>query len=315
MLTREIIKALLGIFLLIIPGYIFRKARLFTEEQSRGLSALVVNITWPCLIISSMQLSYDARYLSAAGRMGIEIVLISLLVALLAIGSSAVLRYPRAKKFVLMFMLLFGNTGFIGIPVIRALYGAEGLFYSAIYEALDTIILFTAGVFMIQSAAGDKLKVRPKDFVSPVVIGILIGLALFVARIPLPDVLQNVITTIGNVTTPLAMFVIGYQIAGLSAKELFGDGKMYAAILIKLIPVPLIAYAIVLAVNAFYGLTGPLDLPSKVMVLEFAMPIAAASGILTQQYRTEEAFASKAVLLSTVFSLATISLTAVMLEL
>jgi predicted permease len=315
MLTREIIKALLGIFLLIIPGYLFRRAKIFTEDQSRGLSAIVVNVSWPCLIISSMQLSYDAKYLADAERIGVSIVVITAAVALLAVLAAALLGYPRSKKLVLTFMLLFGNTGFIGIPVIRALYGAEGLFYAAIYEAIDTIILFTAGVFLIQSSAGDRLRVRAKDFLSPIIIGILIGLALFVSRITLPDLVRTVITSLGNITTPLAMFVIGFQIAGLSAKELFGDGKSYASIAVKLIAVPFIAYLCVLLVNRLFGVSGPLDLPSKVTVLEFAMPIAAASGILTQQYRTEEAFAAKAVLLSTVFSLLSISVTAILLEL
>lgn len=113
---------------------------------------------------------------------------------------------------------------------------------------------------------------------------------------------------VGDATTPLTMFLIGYQLGGMKLKEILGDRNVYAVSFVKLIVVP------VLALVALRLLTGEFSLMEKVLILSFAMPAASMSAIFSQQYRGEAAFATKTVLLSTLLSVITIPVFAIIME-
>ena len=208
-----------------------------------------------------------------------------------------------------MFMLLFGNTGFIGIPVIKALYGTEALFYAAIVEVINDVLLFTVGIMLIQISAGAKLRMDPKQLLTPGLIGIFIGLALFILNIQLPEALAKPIAMVGDATTPLTMFAIGGQLAALTVKDIVGDLKVYGVIFLRLMVIPMIALVLV---KLF---AGDFSLLEKVIVISFAMPAAAVSAIFSQKYKGEEAFATKSVLMTTVCSIITIPIFAIIMEL
>ena len=186
MLVKEILSALIMIFILIIPGFFFGKKRIIDEHQSQGISALAVNLTWPCLVIDAMQLKFSMQTLrDSAYMMGIALLVFGAILVI-SFPLAKLLRLPKTKQYVMLFMLLFGNTGFIGIPVIKALYGSEAVFYAAILEMINDLLMFTIGILLMQMSAGSKLKIRAKDFLSPGLIGVLIGLALFLADFQLP---------------------------------------------------------------------------------------------------------------------------------
>ena len=307
MLVKEILSALIMIFILIIPGFFFGKKRIIDEHQSQGISALAVNLTWPCLVIDAMQLKFSMQTLrDSAYMMGIALLVFGAILVI-SFPLAKLLRLPKTKQYVMLFMLLFGNTGFIGIPVIKALYGSEAVFYAAILEMINDLLMFTIGILLMQMSAGSKLKIRAKDFLSPGLIGVLIGLALFLADFQLPSVLGGAVQMIGNATTPLTMFLIGYQLSGLHLQEVLGEWQVYLVSLLKLLLVPVIT---LIFVKLF---SGELSMLEKVLTISFAMPAASATVIFSQQYKGEVEFSTKTVLLSTLISLVTIPVFAILL--
>lgn len=307
MLVKEILSALIMIFLLIIPGFVFGKKRIIDEHQSQGISSLAVNLTWPCLVIDAMQLKFSMQTLrDSAYMMGIALLVFGA-VLLVSFPLAKLLRLSKTKQYVMIFMLLFGNTGFIGIPVIKALYGSEAVFYAAILEMINDFLMFTIGILLMQMSAGSKLKIRPKDFLSPGLIGVLIGLVLFLADFQLPSVLGGAVEMIGNATTPLTMFLIGYQLSGLHIREVLGEWQVYLISFLKLLLVPVIT---LIFMKIF---SGELTMLEKVLTISFAMPAASATVIFSQQYKGEVEFSTKTVLLSTLISLVTIPIFAIIL--
>ena len=309
MLITSILTSLVQIFILILPGLFCRKKNIISEEQNAGLSSVVVNLTWPCLVIDAMQIPFDSQVMADSARITVVTLAIFAVLAIASIPLAKMLRVSKTKQYLIMFMLLFGNTGFIGLPVIKALYGADALFYAAIVEVINDVLLFTVGIMLIQLSAGAQLKMDPKQIISPGLIGVLIGLVLFLLNIQLPEILAKPIAMVGDATTPLTMFAIGGQLAALKLKEIAGDWKVYGVIFIRLLIIPLIALAIV---RLF---AGEFTLLEKVIVVSFAMPAAAASAIFSQQYKGEEAFATKSVLMTTVCSIITIPIFAIIMEL
>ncbi len=308
-LIWPILNSLIMIFILIVPGLFFRKRNLLTENQNDAVSSIVVNLTWPCLVIDAMQIEYSLQTLKDTGYISAMAAVIFAVLILISIPLAKLLRMSKTKQYVTIFMMLFGNTGFIGIPVIKALYGTNAIFFAAIVELMNDVFLFTLGIVLIQLSAGAQLKINPRQFLNPGLIGVIIGLALFLLNIQLPELFSGCIEMIGNATTPLTMFVIGFQLGGLKLKEIAGDWKVYAVCFMKLLIVPVAA----LIVAKLWA--GDLTLLEKVLVVSFAMPVASVSAIFSQQYKGEAAFATKTVLLSTVFSIITIPIFAIILEL
>lgn len=308
MVISEILTSLVMIFLLIIPGIIFRKKDIISAAQSDGISSLAVNITWPCLVVDAMQMDFSAAVLKDSGYMMAAAMVAFAMTAVVTLVLSKLLRLDNSKRYITAFMLLFGNTGFIGIPVIRALYGTEAVFFAAILEMVNDVVIFTIGMMLIQMSAGAKLRFEPKLFLNPGLIGVIVGLLLFLLDIRLPEVIGGAVEMVGDATTPLTMFLIGYQLGGLKAKEILKDASIYVISFTKLLIVPVLAL-IVLRVAV-----GDFSLLEKVLIMSFAMPAGSVSVIFSQQYRGETAFATKTVLLSTLFSIVTIPVFAVMME-
>lgn len=309
MLVWSILSSLIMIFLLIVPGIFFKKRNIITENQNDAFSSLVVNLTWPCLVIDAMQMEFSMQVLKHSIYMLVVALIVFAILILISFPLSKVLRLSRTKQYLTVFMLIFGNTGFLGIPVIKALYGSDAVFYAAILEMINDILMFTIGIILIQISTGAELKVSPKQLLSPGLAGVAIGLILFLLNLQLPQLLAGSIEMIGAATTPLTMFVIGYQLGGLKMKEIVGEWQVYVISLAKLLLVPTITLLLV----KFWA--GDFSLLEKVLIISFAMPVASATAIFSQQYKGETAFATKTVLLSTVLSIVTIPVFAIIMEL
>jgi predicted permease len=206
-------------------------------------------------------------------------------------------------------MVIFGNTGFIGIPVINALYGKNAVFYASIVEMVNNIFLFTIGIILIQLSAGVKAKINLKGMLTPGMFGIIIGFALFLLNLELPGFIGDSISIIGAATTPLSMIVIGVQLGHISIKELLGDKNLYLLSFMKLLIIPAAVFLLLR-----FGLKD-VSLLAKVIIIEFAMPVAACTTIFSQQYNGDVAFSTKGVMLTTIFSIITIPIFAVLLTL
>ena len=308
MVAISIINSLAMIFIMILPGYIFRKRSIISVNQIGAVNSIVVNLTWPCLVIDAMQIKFSADTLKDAGYIVIVCFIAFAVIAVLGIPIVKHLKLNKSKQYLVLFMFLQGNTGFIGIPVIKALYGTNALFYAAIVEFANDIFLFTIGVLLIQMSAGVSLKIRPLDLLSPGLVGVIVGIVMFIMDFRLPDLLGGSIEMIGNATTPLTMFSIGFQLGSIRLKEFFKEWQVYAVLFVKLMIVPAITVIILMI------LSEEIALLEKVIIILFAMPIASVASIFSQQYKGEVEFATKSVLLSTVMSLVTVPIFAIFLE-
>jgi predicted permease len=308
MATREIINSLCMIFIMILPGVIFRKKGLIDENQSKGISSLVVNLAWPCLVIDAMQVKFSQQIFRSSQYIFVIVMLIFAIACALSYAIVKILKIKREKGGVFAFMLLFGNTGIIGIPVMFALYGKEAVFYASIVEMVNDIMLFTWGLMLIQLSAGAKAKINLKGYLTPGMVGIIFGYVLFLGNIQLPGFLGKSINIIGAATTPLSMFVIGLQLGGLKIKELLGDASIYVMSFVKLLIMPIAALLVM------HFLFRDTSLLAKVLVMSFAMPAAACTVIFSAQYKADVGFATKGVLLSTLLSVATIPIFAMILS-
>ena len=292
-----IIESILTLFLLIAVGYLAYRTGVITRSGVTGLSSLLVNITLPCLIIESMQVPVTPD------RVHEILVIFTIELVVYGVSFAAAFLVPyllsgsRFEAGVFRFMLIFSNLGFMGYPVCQALFGQESLFYVTLINIPFGLLVFTVGVFLLRPDLAQNPDL--KRILSPGLVSSLLGLLLFFAGVTIPSPLSDSISLLGSVTTPLAMIVIGALLAPLPFCSMFGDFRIWVISAFRLGIIPLV---VLVLLRPF--VSDPLLL--SVPVLLAAMPIAANTVLLAEEYGVNAEIASKGVFISTILSLATI---------
>lgn len=302
------ILSLLKIFLILLPGVYFGRKNIIDEKQCEGISSIVVNIAWPCLVITALQMDFSEMLLINSGLLAGAFVVASVLAYAVGMVLCRFLKTDDQITYLIIYMFLFSNTGFMGIPVCETLYGEEGVFYAALMDSLSDVFVFTVGTFLVKKSMGVTIKNNPKELITPGLISIVIGVSLFLLNIKLPTVLADTLATVGGITTPLAMFIIGYKLGRMRIKDMLGDRIAYIVSGFRLLVLP----AVVLGILVIFGVE--MTILTKVVAMEIAMPVATCTVIFVEQYRGNTEFASKCVLLSTLLSVVTIPVFAMLLE-
>ena len=197
------------------------------------------------------------------------------------------------------FAAAFCNAGFIGIPLAQAVIGDEGVFYMAASVALLNLFQWTYGVYIMTDR---KDSIRAKTIVkNPVVIAIVVGIALFLSRLPVPGILTSTLGYIAGMNTPVAMILMGTYMAKLPWRKLL-DKRAYGCVLLRLVVIP----AVVLAV--FWALPISNQNVALAAYLAAATPVGANICVFAQQYDCDYEFSVVTVCLSTVLSIVTVPL-------
>lgn len=312
MATGDVLTSMVKIFLLLIPGFLLRKIGKISEEQTKGVSSIITNVTYPCMVIAAMQMEYSPVVLNNCKYAALIYAGIVVIAFLVSKAAEKVIKLPKSQSGILAFMLIFGNTGFLGLPVLNTLFGSEAVFYGAICSSTCDVFMFTFGIALIRASAGAEQGQKPSvketltGILNPCVLSMVIGITLFVLRIMLPPIIGEPVAMVGATTTPLALFVVGSQLAAIPFKELFSGKLMYLFSFLRLLVMPLLALALVKPV------IGTDSLLAVVIVMETAMPAAMITVIFSQLYGGDVKFATKGVLVSTLLCILTIPIVAIL---
>ena len=149
---ETIINSIIKLGIAMLVGFVCIKTGYITKEQNNGLSKVIVRVTLPILIITSLtSLEFDTQKL----KNSIYVLLVSIVVVafLFAVGTvtSKISKMDKSRAIMHRCMTCFGNVVFMAFPLIQALYGAEGLLYAAIYELANDTCLWTLGVYQMKS--------------------------------------------------------------------------------------------------------------------------------------------------------------------
>lgn len=294
------------LFIILIVGFVTRKLQVISDNFIAGLSGFLLKVALPALIINSLLQSYDAELLKAGGQMLGIAVLTYAFSALMAWLLPALLKTPPAELGVFRFVTMFPNVGFMGFPVIQTIFGEKALFYAAIYNLPFNLLVFTLGVTMLSLGREEGARFNWRSLISPASAACAIGLVLFVFSVQLPGAISSALATLGSLTTPLSMILVGGILANMEARTVFGNWRVYAVSLMRLLAIPYVIWAILRLFIADPLLVG-------VPTILSGMPAAVNSVILAQEYGANPSLASQAVFISTLLSALSIPLLAAVL--
>jgi len=290
---QNVFNQTLTLFIVMMVGFLVAKLNILTHEVRKKLSKLLLFVVAPLLILKNFHIDYSKDLLMNMGVVAV--------VAVVVIGSGILVGWflwkksPEEKRAVLRYATAFPNCGYLGYPVLGGLFGAEGVIYVAIFVMVFQIYMWTLGIWIFTG----KPSKWYKPFLRPALIAIFLGIIIFAFSIKLPIPIYNAISMVGDMTSPLAMILVGAYLADSTFKELFSGKHKYLLSVLRFIVWP----------TAVFFALKPFNLSEIVYascVLLTAMPAAANTVILATRYNKNPKFASELVTITTLISLVSI---------
>lgn len=280
------------LLILILVGFILTKRTIITETGAKSMTDIALYLATPCVIIKSFIRKYDSSLIKGL----ILSLVIALLSHILFILLSRLLfkSCEEEQKRVLQFGIIFSNCGFMALPLQQALLGDLGVFYGSSYIAVFNLFTWSYGILLM---SGDKKYLSPKKLVvSPGIIGLTVGLLIFLFSIPLPKVISEPISYMASLNTPLPMIIIGFHLANSDFLEGLKNLNCIFAIFTRLFAFPLLA----LIFMYLCGVRGTLLVSSLICC---SAPAAAINTMFSAKFSCDTSLSVNLVSVSTVLSL------------
>ena len=297
----DLLYTVITLFIIVIVSCIATKANLINETFTKGFSTFVICVAQPFLIMSSLS--------------GVEFSLENLKkgftvtgLGFISLGICAAVGFLVTKPFknlddrkIGTFGLVFANTGFMGIPVLKALFGDIGGFYGAFFIITFHAVLWTYGMILL-SKGRDDIKVKPLNLlVNFGTIPVIIGIILYILPFDLPAPVTQAMDMLSSMCAPGSMIIVGSIVAAIPIKELLLDGKAYVICAVRLLVLPAL----------ICGIATLCRLPDETVYLFTtltALPCATNCTMYAQKYDISPKFAAKTASLTTLLSVATVPL-------
>lgn len=296
-----VLEQMVMIFILILTGFVLYKKKMISDSASKDLSALVVNVCSPGLIIVSM--FNDLSQIPRENVIFVGIIGVIFYLFLIFFGYFLVwvLKVPEYLKNAYVLMTVFGNTGFIGIPVALAIIGPESMVYVIVFNFLFNLTIFTFGIMLLKKDTQGN-KQSWKDYLSPGLIACIAAFGIYWFQIRLPEEIETLAGYYGNACTLLSMIVIGISLAGMKVKDMLRNRRLLIFVFIRFIALPIL---LALALRPVL----PDLLIRAIVILMAALPVGNFPAMLCEQYGRDSKPIAEGIVVTTILSVFTITLT------
>lgn len=297
-MVEVVINEIIVLFLLVGLGFLIRKINLISSDFTKELANIIIYVTLPAKIFTSMDFPFSKDIFASGITMMVIGLIFYVVMIILATPITKFLKIDSSKQGVFKFMLVFGNVGLLGYPVMDATFGREGVFHVALFNIWFNIFLWTAGVKYMKSGNN---KFNARLLINPGLFATLTGFIFFLLSIKLPSAIQSSVTLLGDSTTPMAMLVVGALLAETKITKALKETKLQIYTIIKLAIIPVAMYLVL----TFLGFSG---IVRAIPVILSGMPAAVNSAVFARKYESDYHFGSRGVFVSTLFSLISIPL-------
>jgi len=288
------------LFIIMIVGLISYKKQIITDEVIQKFSSIVINVANPCLIISSVITGGN----SITGKALITALIAALIIFTFLIGLAEILPFllhiPKDSYGAYKAMTVFSNIGFMGFPIISAVYGNEALLFGSIFILPYNLLIYTYGIRVMKKSESKTIKFNLSLILNNGVIACIIAIIIFITKFIPPVFAVKSIKMISDLAAPLSMMVIGASFATINIKEMFTNYKLLIFSIIKLLVVPIVGVLLLKIFIKDEVLIG-------VCMIMLATPVGSMVPMLAQEYNGDYATGVKGVAVTTLLSVITMS--------
>lgn len=290
------------LFLLMGVGFFLAKKEKLTQHGVTECTYLLLYLVAPCIIIESLQVDRDPALTHSVLLCSAATVGLYLLYILLSLPTFR--KQPQKTRSVLQFGAVYGNLGFMGIPLIQAVLGERAILFVVFVLAIFTVCYWIHGVILMGGRDSFSLK---NAILNPGVVPLFIALPLFITGWRLPSMVNSAVSFLADLNTPLAMVVIGAQMARSDLLSIFRQPRLYTASAFRLLLCPVITALVLLPLNMD-------PILYATMVILGGTPTAGVTSMFAQRFEQDTPTAAQLVSLSTLLSIITLPLCAALAE-
>jgi predicted permease len=256
----------------------------------------------PALIISSVISQKEASDISEVFL--VFIVAIALYLIILPFVSYLIVKILRIslnEQGLYMFMSIFSNIGFIGFPIMSELYGEKGVFYTGIFNLVFNLAAFTTGIIIINYGSKEASKFKFEKLKTPGLILSSLAILIYFLKVSFPPIVSEAVTSVGKITTPCAMLLIGSTLSKMDIKAIFNNIKVYIFSITRqmILPILLWLFLKMFIANKFV---------LEVTLILLTMPVGNTAVLFAAEYDGDNELAAKTVFITTLISIITIPL-------
>jgi len=301
----EDLQVMVTLFIIVILGYLLRKLNYFGGNFDKKLSALIIDVTCPLLILSSVMGDElpDRKLILPLLGVGFATYI---LLCVLAFTVPRLITKDTMAQGMIGFAMMFGNVGFIGYPIVASIFGHQAIFYAALLNMPNTFFIFTAGVMLVKGERS-RGSFNWKMFLSPMMLSAYIATIIVAFGIHVPHLIGNPVTMIGNITVPGSLLVIGSSLSEIKFGNMLRDYRVYVTSLFRLVLIPLGLYGV-------FRLCHVNELVNEINTVVIAMPVAAFGVMFCMRYNRDEKLMTELTFVTTVLSVITIPLLHVFIQ-
>ncbi|MCT6892665.1 MAG: AEC family transporter [Bombilactobacillus mellifer] len=302
------IQSVLAIMFMIAIGYFADQKNWFDQQFSKSLSKIIMQVALPASIFMSMMEHFKPNQLANLSIGLIYSILsisIGLLLASLIVSS---LKVSKGRRGLMITAMNFANTVFIGMPLNEALFGTISIPYLLVYYIINTIMLWTVGVWIIAAddptinSKGQKVKFDWHHLIPAPIWGFIVALPfIFIPWLKTHLLVSFVTTTlskIGGLVTPLSLIYIGIMLSNFGLKNMKFDRSVIVTLFGRFVTAPVIM-TILIFIGAQVGLT-VIPVFYKTLIIQAATPTFAVLPVLATTYHSDVQFATNIVVTSSV---------------
>lgn len=291
--------SVLTLLIMMAVGFILGKMKVMAGQTLTQMSNVLLCVVAPALMIDTFQKeSRDSA--TVQGLLISAAVLVAVYVVQGLLMAVFFRRAPEESRGVSRFASVYGNVGFMGVPLIQSVLGSAGMATTVISLGVFNAGIWTHGAWLIGGKAQMSVK---KVVLNPGVIGIVIAVLLYGFGICLPAPVASAVSYIGSMNTPLAMVIIGAQMSAVDIPKLFRDTRLYGVTAIKLLLIPALVMLVLLPFR--------IDPVIYVAVVILAgCPVAGATSLMCQIAGRDASYGAKLVTFSTILSVVTLPVVA-----
>lgn len=311
--------------LIAVIGYFAGKTGFLPENTGSYLSKIVVRITAPSLVLSTLtSYDFDKRTLLDGLRVTFFAIIFMLFSLLIGKAATKLLKLKYETANVCKAHLMFGNVGYLAIPLFKVIYDEKAVVLAAFYVLAYELLVWTVGIYLLDKRRGRSLKANLKRMINVNTISCLVGLLFALTNLQqyikasakasfAYNIFYGTVTPVGNCTLPLVMLFTGLQMAENPSKEgLIASLKNPVTLtmtVLKLLVIPAVSLGIMLLLG---GLVDPFV--RTILIMELAMPCGAIVVALASEFGMDFRQAAANMIYTTVLSLFTLPLFMILLN-
>ena len=292
-----LMQQIVQLFLMIFMGYLIVKTGLVRDDDSKVLSKIILYLIVPCVIINAFQVDYTTDTVKGL-LIAFAASVMTQVILLVVISVAGRLLHLNEVEVASVY---YSNSGNLIVPIVTFILGQEWVLYGCVFMSVQLVFLWTHCKKIISREASYDWK---KIVLNINMISIFIGILLFFTKIHLPEIINDSISSVGNMIGPASMIVTGMLFAGMDLKQIFTNKKVYFITFLRLIVVPLIALVLIKLSNlASFSADG-----NKIMLIVFLAIITPSASTVTQMcqvYGNESKHASAINVMTTLLSIIT----------